>query len=66
MIEVDKGIIKTLETLLLNPVLAWSAVVLLALLLMYLRYACIALSRRSNLFRGVSFEAFLTTSRRLH
>ncbi len=45
-IEVDKGIIKTLEALLLTPLLGWTTVVLLALQFVYLSGVCIALSRR--------------------
>lgn len=49
IVAVDKGIVKTLEALFLNPILAWSTVVMLAVQFMYFSGACMALSKRSIL-----------------
>jgi len=46
-IAVDKSIVKTLKTLCLSPMLAWSTVGLLVLQLVYLTCACLAISRES-------------------
>ena len=48
-VAVDKGIVKTLEALFLNPILAWSTVVMLAVQFMYFSGACMAISKRSIL-----------------
>ncbi len=48
-VAVDKGVIEALKTLLLNPLLAWSTAVLLALQFVYLSGAYVALRKRSTL-----------------
>jgi len=46
-VALDKGMIKTLETLLLSSLLAWSTLVLLVLQFIYLACACVAVSKQS-------------------
>jgi 4-amino-4-deoxy-L-arabinose transferase-like glycosyltransferase len=58
-IAVDKGIVKTLEALLLNPLLASSTVVLLALQFMYLSGALVAVSRRPIRDPGILAALFI-------
>ncbi len=45
-VEVDKGIVPTIEALYANPLLFWSTAIMLPLLLIYLSCACVTLCSR--------------------
>jgi hypothetical protein len=58
-VEVDKGIITTIETLLVNPLLFWSIAVLLPLQLMYLSCALVTLCSRAILDPAILAALFI-------
>jgi len=60
---VDKGIVKTIRTLLLTrPIVFWSNAVLLPLQLMYLSCACIVLFSKRLMFDPSNLAALLIVS----
>jgi hypothetical protein len=58
-VDVDKGDITTTETLVVNPLLFWSIVVMLPLQIMYLSCACITLCSRTILDPAILAAAFI-------
>jgi asparagine N-glycosylation enzyme membrane subunit Stt3 len=60
-VDVDKGIIATVETLLASPLLFWSIAVMLPVHLIYLSCACITLCSRAILDRASLAALFIVS-----